>query len=176
MPDKKWNIERLSSGERSALRRCAGVMMGSDLQAAEAFYHALNGHCPHGKENIWFAAMCMECLWRAEDHPGVRPFPEMARKIYQDPNATDSLKKRCTAYMDLNWAEDGFLLGKLCSLIRIMRSKDASIKPDFEQMADDLSQWNHADRYIQRAWLRKICMAYDNNTDEPNKEEHTNAD
>lgn len=177
MPDKKWDIERLSPGERSALRRCAGITMGSSVQAIEAFYHALTTYCPSREtEKIWFASLCMECLWRPEDHPSRKPFEEIARRMYQDPKSTESLKRRCTAYLDLTWGDDGFLLGKLCNLVRMMRANNSSIMPDFDKLADDLSHWDRADRSVQRRWLRMICMHDNKNEADNDKEVTENAD
>lgn len=172
MPSNKWDIERLSAGERSALKRCAGTMLGTNVQATQAFYHALNVKCSQSTESIWYAAMCLQCLWRLEDHPSVKPFAEILRGMYQAPDATESLRHRCTAYLDQSWSEDGFLLGKISNLTRLMRARNASVIPDFEALADDLYHWNHPDHYVQRNWLRTICMQ--NTTD--NKEETENVD
>ena len=169
MPDHKWDLSRLSAGERSALKRNAGIMMNAaGADAIEGFYRALTAKVIQYKEGAWFAALCMQCLWREEDHPQVRPFPEMLRAIYQNPDATESSRKKCTNFLDLSWDDDGFLLGKICSLVRLMCSKNAAVIPDFEALAEDLSGWNHPDRYIQRKWLRTICS---NNQDKDEKEE-----
>ena len=169
MPDHKWDLARLSAGERSALKRNAGIMMNAaGADAIEGFYRALTARVSQYKESAWFAALCMQCLWREEDHPQVRPFPEMLRAIYQNPDATESSRKKCTNFLDISWGDDGFLLGKICSLVRLMRSGNAVVMPDFEELAEDLSGWNHPDRYIQRKWLRTICS---NNQDKDEKEE-----
>ena len=163
--DKKWDISRLSSGERSALKRCAGVMMGSDMKAAEAFYHAA-GYCEEYQEKVWFAALCMECLWRPEDMPRVRPVEEMLKDWYQDSETTESTKRRIVALLDTPWGDDGFMLGKLCALVRTMKAKDASVRPDFEKLADDLRYWNSSERFVQRRWLRVICRMNDERSEE----------
>lgn len=168
MPENKWDLSRLSAGERSALKRNAGVMMNAaGADAIEGFYRALTARCGPYAEKVWFAAMCMQCLWRTEDHPQVRPFPEMLRLAYHN-SETESSRKKCTGFMDISWDEDGFLLGKICSLVRAMRAEDASVMPDFEALADDLNHWNSSDRYIQRKWLGIICR---NNFDQMNNEE-----
>lgn len=149
MPDHKWDASRLSAGERSALKRNAGVMMNSaGMQAIEAFYRALTDNCGSYAEKAWFAALCMQCLWRENDHPLKKPFPELLRAVYQNPDATDSARKRCTNYLDLSWDDDGFLLGKICGLVRKMRAENSAVMPDFEQLADDLANWNHGERYV----------------------------
>ena len=175
MPEPKWDVSRLSAGERSALKRNAGVMMNdAGMQAIEAFYRALTMGCGTYAEKAWFAALCLQCLWREEDHPQVKPFPEMLRAVYQNPEATDSTRKRCTNYLDLAWRDDGFLLGKLCGLARMMRANNAAVRPDFDSLADDLANWNHAERFVQRRWLNIICAA--SNEQETKEEDQTNAD
>lgn len=164
----KWDVSRLSAGELSVLKRNAGVMMNSaSMQAIEAFYRSLTDRCGAYAEKAWFAALCLQCLWRREDHPVVRPFPELLRSMYQNPEATDSTRKRCTNYLDYYWDDDGFLLGKLSGLARKMRAENPGIMPDFEALADDLTNWNHGTRWVQRKWLNIIC----NNPSEQNKEE-----
>ena len=169
MSDRKWDLSRLSPGERSALKRSAGIMIDdAGMQAVEAFYRAMTVPCAPYAEKAWFGAMCMQCMWREEDHPQVKPFPEILQSMYSNPDATDSMRKRCTGYMDIFWSEDGFLLGKLCSLARKMRAENPSVIPDFEALADDLNRWNNAEHYVQRKWLTIICRA---NKDETEKNE-----
>ncbi len=175
MQEHKWDVSRLSARERSALKRNAGVMMGNaSMDAVEAFYRAVADHCSEYTEKAWFAALCMQCLWREEDHPVVKSFPEILRSMYQDPQATDSTRKSCTNYLDFTWGNDGFLLGKLCSLARKMRASNAGIMPDFDALADDLAQWNHREHYIQRRWLNTICRIQAEQ--KKNEEEENDAD
>ena len=158
MPEPKWDLKKLSAGERNALKRNAGVMMNAaSMQAIEAFYRAQIRNCKKYEESAWFAALCMQCLWREEDHPIIKPFPEILRSTYQNPEATDSTRKRCTDFLDLSWGDDGFLLGKICNLVRKARADNPGIMPDFDLMADDLNQWGHGSHYIQRRWLNIIC-------------------
>lgn len=174
MADHKWDLSRLSAGERSALKRNAGTMMNAaGADAIEGFYRALVVPISPYAEKAWFAALCMQCLWREEDRPRVQSFPDMLRTIYQNPDATESSRKKCTNFLDISWDDDGFLLGKICSLVRGMRSQNAAAIPDFEELANDLVHWNHPDRYVQRKWLRTICSY---NTEDNKEEETKNVD
>jgi len=150
------------------------MMDDAGMQAIEAFYRALDETCGPYAEKAWFAALCMQCLWREEEHPQKKPFPEILRTVYQNPDATESARKRCINYLDLSWSDDGFLLGKICALARKMRADQATIMPDFELLADDLANWNHGTRYVQRRWLNIICAS--RNEQEKKEEEETNAD
>lgn len=160
MNERKWDSSRLNAGDRSALRRCVGRMMGEDMRAMEAFYKAA-GSVKRDREEAYFAALCMECLWRAEDRPERMPMEDMLRDHYQSSDTTDSMKQRMTAYLDTPWSRDGFLLGKICGIVRILRAEDAGVMPDFERLADDFVHWNEPDRRVQKRWIRTICRVID---------------
>ena len=160
MSGEKWNALRLSTGDRSILRRNAGKMFGEDMRAMEAFYRAV-GPERLSNESVCFAALCMECLWRQEDRPRRRPFEEMLRERYQNSKTTDSMKRRMMAFLDTPWSQDGFLLGKICSIVRMLRAEDARTMPDFERLADDLTNWNLPDRQVQQRWVHTICQSAD---------------
>ena len=157
--DKTWDSSRLSTGERSELKRNAGKKFGDDMRAMEVFYRA----CTYGgmsakREEICFSMACLECMWRAEDHPTVISMEELLCKWYNDPETSNSGQRRIVSLMDIEWGEDGYLLGKLHNVICICKSKWPDIMPDFEALANDLMQWNSGERYVQRRWLRTICM------------------
>ncbi len=171
MSEAKWDIQRLNTGERSALKRNAGLMPGNNLQAMEAFYHALQG-TPKGRdqENQWFACLCMECLWKPEDHPRQQKMEELLRRLYQGNDTSESHKRRIIALLDVPWGEDGYLLGKIANFVRILRASDVSVMPDFQALSRDLSGWNHPDRYVQRRWIRTICGPINKESEEQTKE------
>ena len=156
MSELKWDLDRLDTGSRSALKRSAGCMLGTDLRSLEAFWRAANA-VPRGREDIWYACMCLECLWKPEDHPKVLPFEEILRKMYQAADTSDSIRHRITSMMDIPWGPDGFLLGKLNGFVRMIKAGDSSMMPDFQKLADDLAGWNYPEHNVQRRWIRAIC-------------------
>ena len=174
MSSRKWDIERLDSGGRSALKRNAGVMMGNNLKALEAFYRAVS-YIPknQNQESQWYACQCMECLWKTDEKPRVIRFEELLRRIYLSSETSESIRHRIVAILDVPWSQDGYLLGKLNNFARILRSKDGSVMPDFEALADDLAIWNHPDRIVQRRWIRTICGSQEEKQTE-NKESEGN--
>ena len=180
MSDVKWDTGRLDSGGRSALKRDAGVMMGGSTRATEAFYQALNS-TPKSREQEeqWYACLCMECMWKPENHPATIRFEELLRRMYQSSETSDSIKRRIITVLDTPWSSDGYLLGKLSNFARLMYSKNSSVMPDFSALADDLSNWNHPDKYVQRRWIRTICgqaKGDDNNTNKNDEEDIENVD
>ena len=70
------------------------------------------------------------------------------------------MKKRLVSYIDIPWSDDGFLLNKICRIVRILRSSDGGTRPDFERLADDLAHWNDPDKWVQKRWLRTICRTF----------------
>ena len=178
MNEKKWSIEKLDSGGRSLLKRNAGVSMGNNLQAVEAFYRAINNKVPRNQyqEEQWYACLCMECLWKPEDHPRIVNMEELLRKIYQNQDSSDSIKHRIIALLDIPWGNDGYLLGKLSNYSRMLRAKDGSVMPDFDRLADDLAGWNHPDRYVQRRWIKTICGLNSTEKDDEKEEAIENVD
>lgn len=177
MSEKKWDVGRLDSGGVSALRRCAGVMMGNSVQALEAFYRAAS-YVPRTQEQEgqWFACLCMECLWKSDTAPAVFPFEELLRRLYQNSETSESIKHRVIALLDVPWSRDGYLLGKLSNFARMLRAREGSVMPDFEALADDLARWNHPDHIVQRRWIRTICGSVKEETQDQESEEETHAD
>ena len=81
------------------------------------------------------------------------------------------MPKRVEAALGTSWTADGFLLGKIASLVRLIRSDRANIKPDFSLLAEDLWRWNRENRVVQKKWLDALYAFPD-----INKEEEKNAD
>ena len=175
---KYWDSSCLSAGERCALKRCAGDMTGS-MQAWRAFYHAI-GYCTltTEKERIYFAVLCMECLWKeeellkAQEQGTIQPFEQILYNIYMDKNTTESRRRKLTDFLDIPWREDGFLLGKLCSWARFIKAQVPGIIPDFQKLAKDLKNWNDPKKSVQKNWVQTICLG--NKKEET--EETKNAD
>lgn len=170
MTSEKWDIGKLDTGDRSVLRRCAGEMMGGNMLAIEAYYHALVTYPRWEEDNEkYFASICMECLWRPEDVHARLPMEELLGRMYRSKDVTPSTQKRIVSMLDIPWGKDGYLLGKLCGMARRMRADDGSVMPDFEKLADDLRNWNHPEHYVQRKWIKAICSMN-------KKEEENNVD
>lgn len=171
MNEQKWDLSRLDNGDLSALRRAAGTT-GSDMAALRAFYRAC-GYCDPRLEAFWFPAVCMDAMWRSTDSPEVKRMEECLRLLLaQNPDTTGSLKHRIDMLLETPWTQDGFLLGKLYNLTRILKSR-TNLKPDFQALADDLRRWNYPEQSVQRRWLRAI---YNEMPKDRTEEENDHAD
>ena len=169
MNEQKWDLNRLDNGELSALRRAAGAS-GADIPALRAFYKAC-GYCDPRVEKYWFPALCMDALWRPADAPAVRSMEECLRAMLADgSDTTKSLQHRVEMLLETPWNDDGFLLGKLLNLVKILKSR-TNLKPDFQALADDLRRWNYTEQPVQRRWLRTL---YNTKMEEDAKEETPN--
>jgi len=168
MSEDKWDLSRLTTGERCALRRAAGSLE-PNMPAWRAFYLAGGGRAGR-HENYWYAAMCMACMWRPEDEERARMLPmEQCLRLYlrENESVTESMKRRMDALLETPWSEDGFLLTKLHSIVRILQRGQTDLRPNFQALADDLRDWNRDDRRVQRRWLR---ATYVSENDEPKTE------
>lgn len=173
MDEAKWDLGRLNAGELSALRRAAGTTVGkADMTALRAFYKAC-GYCDPRREAYWFPAMCMDALWRDPEGCAVNPMAQCLWELQNaDERTTASVQHRVDMLLETAWSDDGFLVGKLLNLVRLVKSRTA-LKPDFQALADDLMRWNSPDRRVQRDWLRTL---YNVKESKPSKEDAENVD
>lgn len=168
MKSDDWNgaVAALSTADRAALRRAAGVW------PVETGAYAAALRCLRMPPSDYeYAALCMECLWRADDQPQTMPMEECLALMSNRQGASGSLPKRVEAALGTSWTADGFLLGKIASLVRLIRSDRANIKLDFSLLAEDLWRWNRENRVVQKKWLDALYAFPD-----INKEEEKNAD
>lgn len=155
MKPEEWEsaVGKLSLADRAALRRAAGLLpIKADAYAAalRCFGKALTEQ--------QYAAICLECLWRSTDHPRVMPMESCISRIANRKDASASIRKRAESLLDMIWSEDGFLLGKIANLVRIIRSDSDSIRPDFYLLSEDLRKWNYESRSVQRKWLNAVYL------------------
>jgi hypothetical protein len=155
---KGWNTSRLTPSDLSALKRCAGKMIGqANAGALMSFYRAA-GTAAISPEECSFAALSISMLWRESDHPKVRPMEEILRDMLQanTPEENLGLMNRVRATLDTKWAKDGFLLGKIANLSRIIRTAHPDWAPDAILLTKDIRDWNLENRSVQRRWIRVI--------------------
>lgn len=149
-------LNRLSSGNRAALRRTAGVMLEqADGRALAAFYQCLPGGVPQLQEDKWFAIACLRCLWDAGED-GSETLPAVLRRMQNQELLSDSVVHRVEILMDTPWDQDGYMLKKLYRLITLVRQKNGAGVFSFADLLDDLLKWNWDNQQVQRKWAREI--------------------
>ncbi|MDY3992027.1 MAG: type I-E CRISPR-associated protein Cse2/CasB [Evtepia sp.] len=147
-------LDHLPKGDRTALKREAGTMLfQADGRAIRAFYQCLPVGTASWQEERFFAAACLHCLWG--DETGNRlPLEQIFYRLGRDAQVSDSTAHRLEGILDLSWEEDGFLLGKLTRLIKLVKSKNYAV--DCAALLNDLLYWNGDKQTVQLKWARAL--------------------
>ena len=148
-------VDALSTGDRAALKRSAGVMLSeADGKAIAAFYHCVTPVVPQWQEDRWFAAACMKCLWDPQEGAG-EPVENVLGKLFHSSELSDSVQHRVSGLLDTQWDQDGYMLTKLCRLMKMLRQKTTQ-ELAFADLLEDLIYWNNENQSVQRKWARAI--------------------
>lgn len=161
-------VDTLSTGARVALKRSAGIMLPeADGKAIAAFYRCAAPTIPQWQEDRWFAAACLKCLWEPGEHAGEPVEKRMAQMIQSEERMAqvtqseeqrrrlNSMERRVEGLLDTQWDSDGFMLTKLCRMIKMLRQKSPEAI-DFAGLLEDLIYWNNENQSVQRKWARAI--------------------
>lgn len=148
-------VDELSTGARVALKRSAGIMLsGADGKAISAFYRCAAPTIPQWQEDRWFAAACLKCLWEPGEHAG-EPVEKRMAQMIRSAELSDSMSYRVEGLLDTQWDSDGYMLTKLCRMIKMLRQKSPEAI-DFAGLLEDLIYWNNENQSVQRKWARAI--------------------
>lgn len=148
-------LDDLGNGERAALKRGAGTMLAdADGKALTVFYRCLPPTVPEWEADRWFAAGCIHCLWPPEEQETL-PLEELIGRLMRSGELSDSTAHRVETLIDMPWDQDGFLLAKLCRLIKMVKQK-SSVRMDHEAFLQDLMEWDWVSQKVQRKWARAI--------------------
>lgn len=157
-------LDRLPKGARTALKREAGIMLPqADSKAIQAFYQCLPFGTPQWQEERFFAAACLHCLWEA-DMKNRQPLEKIFYQLGRDAQVSDSTAHRLEGILDLTWDEDGFLLGKLTRLMKLVKSKNYAV--DCASLLRDLLYWNGEKQTVQLRWARALYIKRDEGENE----------
>ena len=153
-------VDALSTGDRVALKRSAGVMLSeADGKAIAAFYRCVTPAVLQWQEDRWFAAACLKCLWDPAEIEG-EPVENVLAKLIRSSELTDNMQHRVEGLLDTAWDQDGYMLTKLCRLVKMLRQKTAA-ELDFAGLLEDLIYWNNENQSVQRKWARAIFSTMD---------------
>ena len=173
MSEMNWmeRLKKCSTGERAALRRCAGKTLGeADAFALSVFYKLLPYGTPEWKHNRFFIVMCCSCLWKPEEQRNPKPIEDCLRIFAKRQNG-DGFNARIRNLMDTRWDDaDGYMAVKLARILKQIKNGDSTLYPDFDGLARDLFSWNRDDRLVQRRWAETLFSIY-NDEIETNTEE-----
>lgn len=148
-------VDALSTGDRVALKRSAGVMLSeAGGKAIAAFYRCVTPVVPQWQEDRWFAVACMKCLWDSQKGSG-EPVEDVLAKLFHSSELSDSVQHRVSGLLDTQWDRDGYMLTKLCRLVKMLRQKTTQ-ELDFADLLEDVIYWNNENQSVQRKWARAI--------------------
>lgn len=148
-------LDTIGTGDRVALKRSAGTMLNeADGKAIAALYRCMPDSIPYWQEERWFAAACMKCMWEPSEAEG-EPMEKVLADLLAHEELSDSMAHRIEALLDTDWDEDGFLLTKLCRMVKLIRQK-TTVQIDFAALLEDLLYWNQDNQSVQRKWAHTI--------------------
>lgn len=151
-------LDTLGTGERAAMKRAVGTMLAeADGRALTVFYRCIPPTVPEWEADRWFAAGCIHCLWNDEGS-GATPLEESIKTLLKSGDLSDSTAHRVETLIDTPWDQDGFMLTKLCRLVKMVKQKSA-VKVDCSALLQDLLEWNWGSQKVQRKWARAIFAA-----------------
>lgn len=163
--DEQWNlvneIKKLSAGERAALRREAGRKLhDASGRALAAFYRVVPQGLDVKKQECWFCALTIACLWDVETASEGSCMAEMLRQLAKR-QATGGMDARIRSLLDTSWEEDGFLAAKINRLARMLRSDNRQVMPDINSLLTDLLYWNNDHRTVQLRWAQRYFQTFE---------------
>lgn len=148
-------LKSLSTGQRTVLKRCAGIMLtGADTRALAVFYRILPPGVPQWQEPQWFAAACFACLWDTTEAEG-RNVEQLLSDLIRMDVLSGSMQHRIEILLDTTWDSDGYLLTKLSRMLKMLRQKTAEV-PNFAALLTDLLYWNNESQSVQRKWAHAV--------------------
>lgn len=159
--ESKFNIDELTDREKIIFRRASGRMLADAPNALTQFYRILPEDVSKSCENKYFTVLCLACKYDKGTKTSFQQILNMAR-ITEGDNAA-SLDRRIDALMTTSWNdEDGLLAVKLSQIMTIIGKSVPEIKPDFDELYNDLKGWDNPSKYVQRKWARTIYSSSNN--------------
>ena len=151
------NLEKMTVGERTSLKRSIGLAFNqSSAKAWAAFYKAAPVYRPWEEDPYFFAA-CAFCFF-SDSEGKTRPLVDCLRSMSVE---STGIKSRLLALLDTPWDNSGFLLSKLGRILRMVHQKGYRI--DVDGLLQDLLGWSHDSRFVQTRWARTFFGLHDEN-------------
>lgn len=159
-------LENLQRGERAVLRRNAGLSLGESRGGMGLFYRLMPMRLGP-KEEIFFL---VATLFPLNDKPSPAGDFGQSMAFARQRSESEALDRRMTILLDseLEWLEHGGLRGgelgfRLRQAVKLLASQEVGVH--WEGLLEDLLQWSHPDKWVQKRWARSYFNAIksDNN-------------
>lgn len=138
-------LEKLDAGDRARFKRNAGKSLSEASDALGLFYHLLPPGIPQYQEEIYFL---LATIYPLAESGGNGDFGTLLAKAQNSSNKK-GLDRRVEFLLD---ADTDQLAFRLRQSVHFLHSCRVGI--NWVQLLDDLLQWSHPDRYIQKRWAR----------------------
>ena len=150
------NVDKLSTGERAALRRaCGKTLEQADGNALAAFYRYLPRDVNRYDEGGWFEGACLRCLWQPDETPAITAERALAAMDAKQDSESNPYRKRMIVLLDTPRDRDGYLTVKLLRIIKLLKQQGFVI--NCAALIQDLCRWNESYRGVQKKWARAFA-------------------
>lgn len=148
-------LENLKRGDLAILRRNAGLSLGESRRGIGLFYRLMPMRLGP-REEIYFL---VATLYPLNDRPA--PTGDLGNSLALAKLKSDSeaLSRRVAILLDseFEWLEQGRLKGgelgfRLRQAVKLLASKEIGV--NWERLLQDLLQWSHPDKWVQKRWAR----------------------
>lgn len=148
-------LQNLDRGDKAILRRNAGLSLGESRGVLGLFYQLVPANLSYDEE-IYFLVATLSPL---NDKGGSSGNLGDAMGRVRAISDSSALDRRMTVLLDSEletvsgrYVKPGELGFRLRQAVKFLASKDVGI--DWGTLLDDLLQWSHPDRWVQKRWAR----------------------
>lgn len=138
-------LEKLDAGDRARLKRNAGKSLAEAKEALGLFYRLLPHGVPAHQEEVYFL---VATLFPLAEGGGKN---DLGTSLYLAQSAKNSkgLDRRVENLLDADLVQLHFRLRQTVHFLQSCR-----VRVNWQQLLEDLLQWDHPDRFIQQRWAR----------------------
>lgn len=138
-------LEALDAGDRARLKRNAGKTIAEAHEVLGLFYGLLPPGTPQYQEEVYFL---LATLFPLASGGGKGDFGAHLA-FAQNSKNSKGLDRRVEILLDADLNQLHFRLRQAVHFLQSCR-----VHVNWLQLLDDLLQWNHPDRFIQKRWAR----------------------
>jgi CRISPR system Cascade subunit CasB len=138
-------LEDLDVGDRARLKRNSGKTLAESHDVLALFYGLLPAGVPVYQEEIYFL---LATLFPLADGGAEHDLGTSLFKARNLKNAK-GLDSRMENLLDADFAQLHFRLRQTIHFLHSCR-----VRVNWQQLLEDLLQWDHPDRYVQQRWAR----------------------
>jgi len=138
-------LEKLDAGDCARLKRNAGKTLAEAKDALGLFYRLLPYGVPSHQEEVYFLVATLFPL--AEG--GGKLDLGASLHLAQSAKNSKGLDKRVENLLDADLVQLHFRLRQAVHFLQSSR-----VRVNWQQLLEDLLQWDHPDRFVQQRWAR----------------------